>query len=501
MKKRKTTAILIASTLMLSLAGCGGTSANEAISGSSEMEMTEAELREAAREAMLATEDASTASSSVEAATSASSEVSAAASSSEVASVDASATTAASNITPDAATTASSAEATGANATSTASGSNKPFKLEEHNFVYNGLTSVMEDTSTIMSKLGKYDKKEIPCKEMASYRYGSGDVYLVTGVCDNQELPISIAIYRPGVRTIRNIGVGSSLTDVINTYSDCARKSFSLGKDYGYIISMGSCSIYFYLSSETDRVTYYSFTNEDSLNKMYSVKADIKEKAREIVEDKKKQVTATGSNDSVANDVSNSVPSSVPDTGDSASNDTKNPTPAPASTSNNTVSTTTTTHNSGSIAEYEIMINGKKISILDDVASVQANLGKFEEKDTSYLGTAEEPRYVYLSGKVAFYTFVDNGKELTYDLCINEKGAKTSRGVGVGDSKDAVFTAYGDPTELYYFHQGYGLKYKFDKFTLYFNFDSNTDKVIDVTFGNNDTIAKKHAGHPEYIGD
>lgn len=33
------------------------------------------------------------------------------------------------------------------------------------------------------------------------------------------------------------------------------------------------------------------------------------------------------------------------------------------------------------------------------------------------------------------------------------------------------------------------------------NFDSNTDKVIDVTFGNNDTITKKHAGHPEYIGD
>ena len=43
MKKRKTTAILIASTLMLSIVGCSGA---PSATGSSEMEMTEAELRE-----------------------------------------------------------------------------------------------------------------------------------------------------------------------------------------------------------------------------------------------------------------------------------------------------------------------------------------------------------------------------------------------------------------------------------------------------------------------
>lgn len=480
MKKRKTTAILIASTLMLSLAGCSGA---PSATGSIEMEMTEAELREAAREAMLATEDASTASSSVEAATSASSEASAAASSSEAASVDTSATTAASNTTPDAATTASSAEATGANATSTASGSNKPFKLEEHNFVYNGVTSVMEDTNTIMSTLGKYDKKETPCSGMASYRYGSGDVYLITGVCGNQELPIDVAVYRQGIRTIRNVGVGSSLSDVINAYSDCTRNSFSLGKDYGEIISVGSsCSIYFYFSSKTDRVAYYTFTNEDSLNKMHSVKADVKEKAKEIVEDKGKQASTSASTDSAANASST-------------------PAPAPAPAANNTTSAANTTQNAGSLAEYEIMLNGKKVSILDDAATVQANLGKLEEKDTTRAGSAEEPRYVYSSNNIIFYTFVDNGNELTYDLCVYEKGAKTSRGVGVGDSKDAIVAAYGNPVETYEYYQGFGMKYKFDKFTLYFDFDSNTNKVTDVVFGNNDTITKRHAKHPDYIGD
>lgn len=479
MKKRKTTAILIASTLMLSIVGCSGA---PSASGSSEMEMTEAELREAAREAMLATEDASTASSSVEAATSASSEASAAASSSDAASVDASATTAASNTTPDAATTASSAEA---NATSTASGSNKPFKLEEHNFVYNGVTSVMEDTNAIMSKLGKYDKKETPCTGMASYSYGSGEVYLITGVCGNQELPIDVAVYRQGIRTIRNVGVGSSLSDVINAYSDCTRNSFSLGKDYGEIVSVGSsCSIYFYFSSKTDRVAYYTFTNEDSLNKMHSVKADVKEKAKEIVEDKGKQTPAADSNDSATNAASTSAP-----------------TPAPAPVANSTASSATAAQNTDGLAEYEIMINGKKVSILDDAATVQANLGKLEEKDTTRAGSAEEPRYVYSSNNIIFYTFVDNGNELTYDLCVYEKGAKTSRGVGVGDSKDAIVAAYGNPVETYTYYQGFGMKYKFDQFTLYFDFDSNTNKVTDIVYGNNDTITKRHTVHPDYIGD
>lgn len=474
MKKRKTTAILIASTLMLSIVGCNGA---PSASGSSEMEMTEAELREAAREAMIATEDSSAAASSGDASASASSAASATASSAEDASVDTAAT-------------ASSAEATGANATSTASGTDKPFKLEEHNFVYNGVTSVMEDTNAIMSKLGKYDKKETPCTGMASYSYGSGEVYLITGVCGNQEIPIDVAIYRQGIRTIRNVGVGSSLSDVINAYSDCTRNSFSLGKDYGEIISLGSsCSIYFYFSSKTDCVIYYTFTNEDSLNKLYPVKADIKEKAKEIVEDKGKQTPAANSNDSAANAT----------TAPAANNAT--PAPAPAPVANSTASSATAAQNTDGLAEYEIMINGKKVSILDDAATVQANLGKFEEKDTTKYGTSEEPSYSYLSGNITFYTFVDNGNELTYDLCVYEKGAKTSRGVGVGDSKDAIVAAYGNPVETYEYYQGFGMKYKFDKFTLYFDFDSNTNKVTDIVYGNNDTITKRHAKHPDYIGD
>ena len=127
-----------------------------------------------------------------------------------------------------------------------------------------------------------------------------------------------------------------------------------------------------------------------------------------------------------------------------------------------------------------------------------ANLGKCEKKDTS---AADEPRYVYDSDNVNLYTFISNGEELSYDLCIFKQGVKTSRNVGVGDSKDAIIAAYGSPAETYSFYQGYGFKYKFDTFTLYFDFDTNTDKVEWMTFGNNATIAKRHAAHPDYIGD
>ena len=73
MKKKQALAIIIASSMALSIVGCSGaeTSASE---GSSEMEMTEEEKREIAKSEMVAAVEASSVASSVdEAATSASS--------------------------------------------------------------------------------------------------------------------------------------------------------------------------------------------------------------------------------------------------------------------------------------------------------------------------------------------------------------------------------------------------------------------------------------------
>ena len=69
MKKEKNLrgmiAILLASSMMLSLMGCAGSS-SDASAGSSTMELTEEELIQAAREAMVASEDDSSDSASVD---------------------------------------------------------------------------------------------------------------------------------------------------------------------------------------------------------------------------------------------------------------------------------------------------------------------------------------------------------------------------------------------------------------------------------------------------
>lgn len=524
MKKCKSTAILMASAMMLSLVGCSGSS-DAASSGSSAMELTEAELRQAAREAMIASEaaeassreDASAASSSIDAATAASSDVATIAGSSDVAATTlnssetltttstATATTTngttttgvATATTPDAATAGSSAptvSTTDSNTTATTEAANAiPAKLADHEFVYNGkVHSVLNSTNTIMSNLGQYQSRNTSCPEQPFYSYDGGSIIFITGIKDGNELPVDIAVYKKGILTARGVGVGSTLAEINNAYNGCNKSSFSLNKDYGISVKFDAYTLCFYFNTKNDTVVSYAYDNNDTLSKMYPVKSDIADSTKNIVATGKAQATTSSSNATTATNTttSNSNANATP-----AANNT-----APAQTTNNVAPApaATTTQNSGSISEAEIMYNGKKLSILDGASTLMANLGQCEKKDTS---TADEPRYVYDSNNINLYTFVNNGEELTYDLCIYKQGAKTSRNVGVGDSKDKIIAAYGSPAETYSFYQGYGFKYKFDTFTLYFDFDTNTDKVYSMTYGNNDTIRKRHAAHPNYIGD
>ncbi|MBO4913313.1 MAG: hypothetical protein J5504_11355 [Butyrivibrio sp.] len=506
MKKEKNLrgmiAILLASSMMLSLMGCAGSS-SDASTGSSTMELTEAELREAAREAMVASEDDSSDSSSVDSSIDASTAASSAATGT---SVEASATAVSSDTTiattatsiPDAAATATStlAASTG-NVAETQTQAEVTARPGENDFVYNGkVISVMSDTDTIMSNLGQYQSRNTSCPEQPYYVYDSGRILFITGIKDGKELPVGIAISgRKDIKTSRGIGVGSTLAEVNMAYKGFKQKeSFSLNKDYGIKVTYNSCSLYFYFNTNNDTVTSFCYDNDDTLSKMYPVKKDIKESTQNIV-------VSGGSKTATSNSTANTAQATT--TPANTTPATTTPAPAPA---NNTQATTTpapapaatAAKDTGSVSESEIMYNGKKLSILDGASTIMANLGQCEKKDTS---TADEPRYVYDSGNVNLYTFVNNGEELSYDLCIYKQGAKTSRNVGVGDSKDKIIAAYGNPSETYKFTQGYGLKYKFDKFTLYFDFDSSTDKAYTIVYGNNDTIAKRHSVHSNYIGD
>ncbi|MBR4357142.1 MAG: hypothetical protein IKQ00_04370 [Butyrivibrio sp.] len=514
MKKGKSIAILLASSMMLSFVGCAGSS-SDASTGSSTMELTEEELIQAAREAMVASEDDSSDSASVDSSIDASTVASSAATGT---SVEASATAVSSDTTiattatsiPDASTTATSVPEAATTATSTLAASTGTAvetqaqtqaevtaRPGENDFVYNGkVISVMSDTDTIMSNLGQYQSRNTSCPEQPYYVYDSGRILFITGIKDGKELPVGIAISgRKDIKTSRGIGVGSTLAEVNMAYKGFKQKeSFSLNKDYGIKVTYNSCSLYFYFNTNNDTVTSFCYDNDDTLSKMYPVKKDIKESTQNIV-------VSGGSKTATSNSTANTVQATTTPANNTTATTTTTPatntqattTPAPAP-----APAATPAQNTGSLAEYEIMYNGKKLSVLDGASTVMANLGQCEKKDTS---TADEPRYVYDSGNVNFYTFINNGEELSYDLCIYKQGAKTSRNVGVGDSKDKIIAAYGNPSETYKFTQGYGLKYKFDKFTLYFDFDSSTDRAYTIVYGNNDTIAKRHSVHSNYIGD
>jgi hypothetical protein len=230
MKRHTTTATLLASAIMLALVGCDGTSMS-ATEGSSEMEMTEENLREIAKAEMVAGEDASSAASSEDAATAASSESSDAAttasSAEKVASkTDIAATTASSadktTSKADAASTATSATPAPAENKDTAS-SNTAAKSDgkDYQFTYNGtVVSIKDDFDTVNNALGGYVPGASNIQNLQSYySYGKNDA--VGMICRNDfgsETPITISTRVAGMTTSRNISVGSSKDELIAAY-------------------------------------------------------------------------------------------------------------------------------------------------------------------------------------------------------------------------------------------------------------------------------------------
>ena len=222
--KRHTTAALLASTMMLALVGCDGTSMS-ATEGSSEMEMTEEAKREIAKAEMVAGEDASSNASSAEAATAASSETSAAtAASSEVsdAATTASSTDKSETKTDTAAANTSTTPAAPEENKATAS-SNTANKgdVKDYQFTYNGnVVSIMDSFDAVNKAMGGYVPADSNIQSLQSY-YAYGKNQAVGMICRSDfgtETPITISTRVAGMTTARNIKVGSSKDDLIAAY-------------------------------------------------------------------------------------------------------------------------------------------------------------------------------------------------------------------------------------------------------------------------------------------
>ena len=252
MKKKQALAIIIASSMALSIVGCSGaeTSASE---GSSEMEMTEEEKREIAKSEMVAAVEASSVASSVdEAATSASSDSQAAATTATSSDAATTATSDSKTAAPTVASTDKSTEAT-------------PVKLADHELLCNGkVISVLNDASKIFEDLGAYDRKITDIPEQPFYVYDSLGLEISTHPHNGKELPIGIDTDKKGIVTSRNIGVGDSKDKIEAAYGKPAETNNYYGQtgdEYYYKYEFDKFSICFYLNSKNNTVVWYEIDN------------------------------------------------------------------------------------------------------------------------------------------------------------------------------------------------------------------------------------------------
>ncbi|WP_026668332.1 hypothetical protein [Butyrivibrio sp. AE2005] len=239
MKKKQALAIIIASSMALSIVGCGGAEMS-ASEGSSEMEVTEEEKREIAKSEMVAAVDASSVASSVE-----------------------EAATATSSSEQTAATTATSS-----NAATTAASANKeaaPVKLADHELMYNGkVLSVLNDVGKTFEDLGVYDRKITDLPNEFFYVYDTPGIEFATYPAEKDVLPLAIDVSKPGVTTSRNIGVGNTKDEIEAAYGKPSEKNNytgQTGKEYYYKYQFDKFSVCFYLNAKSNTVIWYEIDN------------------------------------------------------------------------------------------------------------------------------------------------------------------------------------------------------------------------------------------------
>ena len=151
----------------------------------------------------------------------------------------------------------------------------------------------------------------------------------------------------------------------------------------------------------------------------------------------------------------------------------------PAGISDSSVITTeSASSTSASATDAAFEYNGKTISILDDAATMFANLGT-PEADKSKNGNGT---YVYDNEGITFNTCGDGDAAETSDLAVTDKTLKTSRGISVGNTKDEVIKAYNDIEAI---DETDVIVYDFGNFYIKFDLDSGKN-VTRIRYINNE---------------
>lgn len=140
----------------------------------------------------------------------------------------------------------------------------------------------------------------------------------------------------------------------------------------------------------------------------------------------------------------------------------------------------------GKPKDDSISFKDKIISIKDDAETILAALGESTPDMSTKSDT--EAHYGYESMNLTLDTFVLDGVECPLEIMIENPEYKTSRNVGVGNTKDEIVAAYGEPGETIDNDVVSALTYNFDGYDITFRFTGDqTTEIGAVLYVNKST--------------
>ena len=133
--------------------------------------------------------------------------------------------------------------------------------------------------------------------------------------------------------------------------------------------------------------------------------------------------------------------------------------------------------------DISLVVNGKAVTTDMSVADILSILGSDYDYAEAVSCVYEGMDKTYTYSEAILYTYPDGDEERLMELYCSGDDVKTSRGIGLGASRDDVIAAYGEPTSEFGITMSYELEASGDMLpaSLYFLIRNDTVQAISIT--------------------
>lgn len=128
-----------------------------------------------------------------------------------------------------------------------------------------------------------------------------------------------------------------------------------------------------------------------------------------------------------------------------------------------------------SLNDAGIVAEGISLFVGDDFKANIEKVGEAEiEEGQACLDDGFDTNYYYGDDALTVYTYASDGQQIIYDIFVQSKDYATVKGIAVGNTKDDVIAAYGDPNES----SNVSFKYYVENEKTVLSFDFNSDGTV-----------------------